>query len=178
MATGWGASTWSSNTWGGSQAALTGVTAQPTVGGVDPYPFPEIQEVHADALVGTAKSTVTVSISGNSATGSVGTPIFTILSTGVSAAGNVGSLSVSIAYQQTASGVLSSAGTQSVLGDRFVSITGCPATGTAGNFGYRYWSVIDDTQTPSWAAITTGQTPNWASITTSQTPNWTPIISF
>jgi hypothetical protein len=167
MATGWGASTWSSNTWGGSQAALTGVTAQPTVGGVDPYPFPEIQEVHADALVGIASSTVTVGITGNSATGSVDTPIFTILSTGVSAVGDIGSLSVSIAYQQTTSGVLSSAAIQSVIGDRVVSITGCPAKGNAGNFGYRYWSVIDDTQIP-----------NWAVITTNQTPNWTPIISF
>jgi hypothetical protein len=187
MATGWGASTWSSNTWGGSQVALTGVSSQPTVGGVDPKPLPQIYEVHSDALVGTVKAAVTVGISGNStnalvgtvksavtvgitgnsATGNVDTPIFTMLATGVSAVGDLGLLSVSIAYQQTTSGVLGRGAVQSVIGDRFVSITGCPAMGKIGDIGYSYWSVIDDTQTPNWTAITTGQTPNW-----------TPVISF
>jgi hypothetical protein len=166
MATGWGASTWSSNTWGGSQAALTGVTAQPTVGGVDPYPLPEIQEVHADALVGTASSAITVSISGNSATGNVGISVFTIPATGVSAVGSLGSLSASIAYGQTLSGVLSNAAVQSVIGDRLVSITGCAAMGNVGNFGYRYWSVVDDSQTPNWTNINTFENPNWVEIVT------------
>jgi hypothetical protein len=177
MATGWGASTWSSNTWGGSQVALTGVTAQPTVGGVDPKPLPQLYEVHADALVGTAKSAVTVSISGNSATGNVGISVFAIPATGVSAVGSLGSLSASSAYGQTVSGVLSSAAVQSVIGDRLVSITGCAAMANIGNFGYRYWSVIDDSQTPSWNAINDNQTPNWTSINTFENPNWVEIVT-
>jgi hypothetical protein len=36
-----------------------------------------------------------------------------------------------------------------------VALTGNGARGTAGTIGYRYWSVIDDTQTPNWVVITT-----------------------
>jgi len=43
------------------------------------------------------------------------------------------------------------------------------------NFGYAYWSVIDDDQTPNWTDVTTTGNPVWTSITTTEDPNWVEI---
>jgi hypothetical protein len=40
-------------------------------------------------------------------------------------------------------------------GDVTVAITGNQAVGAVGNFGFIYWSVINDNQTPNWTTITT-----------------------
>ena len=72
MATGWGVDGWGDNTWGGSQDALTGVTASGEVG--------TVLQSGAVALVG-------VEASGN--VGSVSVADRSIALTGVEASGDV-----------------------------------------------------------------------------------------
>jgi hypothetical protein len=74
-------------------------------------------------------------LSGVSARGQVGTVVWgkTVYPTGVAAAGAVGTL----------------------VQNRTIALSGNGAVGTVGNVGYRFWSVIDDTQTPNWVVITT-----------------------
>jgi hypothetical protein len=192
MATGWGVGAWSDGTWGGSQDALagtvasgfvsapgvsvtvslTGVSAQPTVGALSLNL--QVSEVHADGLTGTVKSAVTVGLSGTSANGAVGNTVFLLTATGVAATGSVGVLTATTVSEQVLSGVSSNAAVQSVLvGDRLVAITGCLAMGNVGTFGYAYWSVINDAQTPDWTNIANSGSPNWTDLTTTQNPDWT-----
>jgi hypothetical protein len=110
MATGWGASTWSSNTWGGSQDALTGTAAS--------------------GFVGAPGVSVTVNITGVSATGSVASVIYSIPLTGVSARGDVGNVTTTVAptlSSNTASGIVGN-----VESNLTVALTGAFATGVVG----------------------------------------------
>jgi len=74
-------------------------------------------------------------VTSTSAVGQVGTVVWgkTVYLTGVAAAGAVGTL----------------------VQNRTVALSGTGAVGAVGNIGYRFWSVIDDTQTPNWVVITT-----------------------
>mgnify|MGYP003332783609 CR=1 FL=1 len=72
MATGWGASTWSSNTWGGSQAALTGDAASGAVGSFGVSVTVALTGVAASGAVGTATAFPSQAITGAQANGAVG----------------------------------------------------------------------------------------------------------
>jgi hypothetical protein len=114
---------------------LTGVLASPDVGGVDPYPVPEIQEVHANALVGIIATDRTVSITGTSATGNVDNIVFAIPTTGVLATGSVDSVSMGERTVEI-SGVAVSGLVGTVAAFENPSETGIDAVGLVGSVGF------------------------------------------
>jgi len=61
------------------------------------------------------------------------------------------------------------------MGARTAQLVGVTVSGQVGNMVAVYWSLIDDSQTPSWQNIGDAQTPGWSTIDDSETPNWTVI---
>jgi hypothetical protein len=58
---------------------------------------------------------------------------------------------------------------------RGATLTGVAAVGQVGTLVAIYWSLIDDSQTPSWQNIGNSQTPSWAVIDDIESANWTLI---
>jgi hypothetical protein len=154
--TAWGSGTWGSGAWGGLGETLTGVEAQgavgsvagqsitvaltgvlchPDVGGVDPFPNPEIQEVHANGYVGTMIPEVIyeVAISGVSASGAVGTVSADTAENedGVIAYGNTGTAAPETTV--ALSGVSATGAVDTVIYTRGANITGVAANGAVGS---------------------------------------------
>jgi len=117
-------------------AALTSTTASGVLGtlGVGNRNI-AISGVGAFSELGDMVDGVGQVLSGTPITAQVGTVVWgkTVYPTGVVASGAVGTL----------------------VQNRTIALSGNGANGATGNIGYRFWSVIDDTQTPSWVVITT-----------------------
>ena len=101
----------------------------------------------------------TLAVTGNLAAGSVGTVIFVpviyVAITGIASSGNVGNLSPSSSSLVQMSGVSGTGAAGTMIGIKSFALTGVSANGKIENIGYRYWSIINDGQTPNWAMITT-----------------------
>ena len=61
------------------------------------------------------------------------------------------------------------------MANRGATLTGVAAVAQVGNMVAIYWSLIDDSQTPSWQNIGDTQTPGWSLIDDTETANWTLI---
>lgn len=148
----------------------TGVLAEGLVGSVSMGEITvALSGVVVSGLVETIAAFQNPSENGTDAVGLVGNVGLdvTVDLTGVSASGDVGSLTASAVYEQAISGVSASGDVQSVsVGERLVAITGCPAMGNVGSIGAIYWSLINDSQTPNWTSITNTENPNWVEIAT------------
>jgi hypothetical protein len=145
---------------GGRTVALSGVSASGLVGTIAAFVNPAETGTSAVGLVGDVGSNRTVALTGATSSGSLGT------------------LTATVVYERAISGVSATGTVQSVsVGARLVAITGCPAMGKVGDVGYRYWSVIDDSQTPNWTNINNTESPNWTSITNTENPNWVEIAT-
>jgi len=49
---------------------------------------------------------------------------------------------------------------------RGATLNGVASVEQVGTMGVIYWSLIDDSQTPSWQNINNSETPNWVLIPT------------
>jgi hypothetical protein len=85
--------------------------------------------------------------------------------TGVSATGNVGTVSrggTSFAL----SGVLAAGSVGSVGVARSSALTGVQAAGSAGNVIAVYWILVNNSETSNWALVDNAETSNWALVET------------
>jgi hypothetical protein len=55
----------------------------------------------------------------------------------------------------TLSGTLGTGQTGAPAPDRSITVFGNSAQGTVGTFHYRYWTVVNDSQTPNWVVVST-----------------------
>jgi hypothetical protein len=78
----------------------------------------------------------------------------TLALTGVTATGNVGTVTHSKDVAITGNAESGAVGSVS-MGSRTVALTGVFASGAIGTMNKRYWSVIDDNQTPAWQQVVT-----------------------
>jgi len=52
------------------------------------------------------------------------------------------------------------------MANRGATLTGVASVAQVGTMTAIYWSLIDDSQTPSWQNINNSETPNWVLIPT------------
>ncbi len=146
--------------------------------------------------VSVASGDVSVSVTGVSATGSVGTVTVSggasTTVTGVSATGSVGTVTVTTggSVDVNVTGVLAtgSGGTVSVTAGASTTVTGVSATGSVGTVtvstsgsanvsvnvtGVSATGIVGNAFV--WGLIDTSQTPGWVLINSSQVPNWVQI---
>jgi len=113
-------------------------------------------------------------LSGNNATGAVGALSVPLGS--ANAKGNVGAVGANVTIALTGVGASGLVGTVT-MGTRTAQLVGFGATGTVGNLGVAYWSLIDDSQSPSWQIINDSQTTSWQNIDNSETAGWSLITT-
>jgi hypothetical protein len=131
----WGSGTWGSNTWGGA-GDFTATSASVNAGSMTSAIATSIAGSSGFAVPGSVTFEMAFPLSGRTASGAAGT-----WTPGKAA------------FLTGASDALGTTGTVVVV--KSVSINGIPVTGAAGNLGYAYWQLIQDSQDPNWTAIIT-----------------------
>jgi hypothetical protein len=145
--------------------------------------------VYASGGVGALLASVSKGVSGNAASGAVGTAGVQHAQglTGVSAlgiadrvivplnsnfaTGDVGS--VTVGHGPTVSGVDATAAVGTVrVGDRVLALSGVSARGAAGNVIANYWKLVDDSQYVNWQNVDSAQANTWTLVDDNQVPNW------
>ena len=127
----------------------------------------------------TEGSGITVSATGVSATGSVGSVtigIGSIISaTGVSATGSVGSVTIGLGSTISATGVTAtgSVGSVSLIFSSNISVTGVAATGETQNV--LIWGLIDDSQSITYSLVDDSQSITYSLVDDSQTVTYSDI---
>jgi hypothetical protein len=97
----------------------------------------------------------------------------TVTVTGVSASGNVGSVSPGGSPSETGDVAYGYAGNVGKV--ITVSLTGVSAVGSTGSVNKIYWTTIIDTQDANWQNINNPETANWALADTAESAFWTLI---
>jgi hypothetical protein len=148
--------------------SVTGVSSATSINA--PSVFISVQQDNriATGNVGNVTPQLNFPITAKTATGSVGTVIYNVITyqtaTGVTATGSVNSMVFSRAKFLTGSTVTATLG--SVTPNPRLSLTQNTATGSVGTMPTFYWTQINTAQTPNWAQINNTQTPSWAVINT------------
>jgi len=133
--TGWSSGAWSDASWGGA-GVLTVTSASANAGSMTSVIATSIAGSSGFAVPGSVTFEMAFPLSGRAASGAAGT-----WTPGKAA------------FLTGASDALGRTGTVVVV--KSVSINGIPVTGAAGNLGYAYWQLIQDSQDPNWTAIIT-----------------------
>jgi hypothetical protein len=114
-------------------------------------------------------------LTGIQATTGLGTAVgsLSIPVTGVSATGSVGNVSL-VVQRISITGVSGTSQLGQIIYNNSVTVSGLYATGSIGTV--YLWSQIDDNQTANWADIDDSNTAGWTVVSTTQTANWTGIL--
>ena len=137
--------------------SVTGVSSATSINA--PSVFISVQQDNriATGNVGNVTPQLNFPITAATATGSVGTVIYNVITyqtaTGVTATGSVNSMVFSQAKFLTGSTVTATLG--SVTPNPRLSLTQNTATTSVGTIGTSYWTLINVSQTPNWTQINT-----------------------
>jgi hypothetical protein len=69
-------------------------------------------------------------------------------------------------------GVSASGDVGSVTANRTVALTGVAATGAVGTVIPVYWILVDDSETSNWQNVNNAQTAGWSLVDDTETSNW------